>query len=44
LKKAEESAVGLARERYILQRDVRPIVDEARQHWDALLRMGTASR
>ena len=33
---------GLAHARYILPQDVRPIVQEAGQHWDALMQSGTS--
>jgi hypothetical protein len=42
LKKIEESALRLAQERYLLQQDVRPIVQEAGQHWDLLMTTGTS--
>jgi hypothetical protein len=40
LKKVQESAATLAGERFILQRDVQTIVQEAGQHWDSLMTPG----
>ena len=37
LKKIQESATGLAGERYILPKDVQIIVQEAGTHWDSLM-------
>ena len=37
LKKIQESAAGLAAERYILSEDIAPIVQEAGRHWDSLM-------
>jgi Alpha/beta hydrolase domain len=42
LQKVEDSATGLSHARYILPQDVRPIVQEAGQHWDALMQSGTS--
>jgi len=41
LRRIESAANQLVRERYLLQEDVKPVVDAAGQHWDYL--MGTAA-
>jgi Alpha/beta hydrolase domain len=42
LKMVQQSATRLAEARLLLQQDVRPIVDEAGQHWDMLVKTGTS--
>ena len=37
LRRVEEAAQGLARDRYLLEEHVRPIVDAAGQHWDWMM-------
>jgi hypothetical protein len=42
LKQVEQSGRRLAEARYILGRDVEPIMQEAGQHWDALRQTSTS--
>ena len=44
IRRVEEVANNLVKERYLLQEDVKPIVDAAGQHWDWTMTSTTVSQ
>lgn len=44
IRRVEEAANNLVKERYLLQEDVKPIVDAAGQHWDWTMTSSTVSQ